>query len=148
MTRSERMDPVKRVFGKAEKDRARELGDAQRRLVEAEARLNELANYRGEYLGAFRKRAEDGTSVRALRDFQVFLARLDEALRQQENIVAAAREQTAGSRRNWQGAARQVKAVESVVDRWQHAEVRAGERRDQKESDDRAQRSSGKREGT
>jgi flagellar FliJ protein len=147
MTRSERMEPVKQVFGKAEKERARELGDAQRRLTDAEARLNELANYRGEYLGAFRKRAEDGTSVRALRDFQVFLARLDEALRQQESIVAAAREQAAGSRRNWQGAARQVKAVESVVDRWQHAEVRALERHEQKESDERAQRPAGKREG-
>jgi flagellar FliJ protein len=77
----------------------------------------------------------------------VFLARLDEALRQQESIVAAAREQAAGSRRNWQGAARQVKAVESVVDRWQHAEVRALERHEQKESDERAQRPAGKREG-
>jgi len=30
--------------------------------------------------------------------------------------------------------------VESVVGRWHSAEVRAGERRDQKESDERAQR--------
>jgi flagellar FliJ protein len=134
------MAPVQRVFGDAERDRARELGDAQRRLAEAEARLGELQAYRSEYQGAFRKRAEDGTSIRALRDFQAFLARLDEALRQQEQLVAGAREQAAGSRRSWQGAARQVKAVESVVDRWQDAEVRAGERREQKEADERAQR--------
>jgi flagellar FliJ protein len=140
MTRSERMAPVQRLFGETEKTRARELGDAQRRLADAEARLGELQTYRGEYMGAFRKRAEDGTSVRALRDFQAFLARLDEALRQQEQIVAAAREQTAGSRRTWQGAARQVKAVDSVVQRWQVAETKAGERRDQKDTDERAQR--------
>lgn len=140
MTRSERMAPVQRLFGETEKTRARELGDAQRRLADAEARLAELQTYRGEYLCAFRKRAEDGTSVRALRDFQAFLVRLDEALRQQEQIVATAREQTAGSRHNWQGAARQVKAVDSVVHRWQVAEAKAGERRDQKDTDERAQR--------
>ncbi len=140
MTRSERMAPVQRLFGEAEKTRARELGDAQRRLADAEARLEELRTYRGEYMCAYRKRVEDGTSVRALRDFQAFLARLDEALRQQEQVVATAREQTAGSRRNWQGAARQVKAVDSVVQRWQVAEIRAGERRDQKDTDERAQR--------
>lgn len=147
MTRSERMAPVQRVFGDAERDRARELGDAQRRLADAEARLEELRAYQSDYQGAFRKRAEDGTSIRALRDFQAFLARLDEALRQQEQAVANAREQAAGSRRNWQGAARQVKAVESVVDRWQSAEARAGERREQKESDERAQRTAQRPEG-
>lgn len=148
MTRSERMAPVQRLFGEAEKTRARELGDAQRRLADSEARLEELRNYRGEYLNAYRKRVEDGTSVRALRDFQAFLARLDEALRQQEQIVATAREQTAGSRRNWQGAARQVKAVDSVLNRWQVAEVRAGERRDQKDTDERAQRTASKAPST
>lgn len=140
MTRSERMAPVQQVFKAGERDRARELGDAQRRLADAEQRLQELRAYQGDYLGAFRKRASDGTSIRALRDFQAFLARLDEALRQQEQIVATAREQAAGSRQNWQGAARQVKAMDSVVGRWQVAEARAGERREQKETDERAQR--------
>ncbi len=140
MSRADRMAPVQRVFGNAERDRARELGEAQRQLAESEARLRELHTYHGEYLGAFRKRAEDGTSIRALRDFQAFLARLEAAMRQQEQIVAQARERTSGSRRSWQGAAQQVKAVDAVVDRWHKAEVQAGERRDQKDSDERAQR--------
>lgn len=140
MTRSERMAPVQEVFKASERDRARELGDAQRRLAEAEQRLAELRAYQSDYQGAFRKRAIDGTSIRSLRDFQAFLARLDEALRQQEQIVNKAREQAAGSRQDWQGAARQVKAVESVVGRWKVAEARAGERREQKETDERALR--------
>jgi flagellar FliJ protein len=134
------MAPVQRVLGDAERDRARELGDAQRRLADAEVRLTELRTYQGEYLRSFRQRASSGQSVVALRDFQAFLARLEEALRQQESLVAAAREQASGSRRSWQGAARQVKAVESVVDRWQAVEARAGEQREQKETDERAQR--------
>nr|PZN60976.1 MAG: flagellar export protein FliJ [Pseudomonadota bacterium] len=140
MSRAGRMAPVQQLFGNAERDRARELGEAQRQLAEAEARLDELRNYAGEYRDAFRKRAEDGTGIRKLRDFQAFLARLDEAIRQQELIVAQARERVVGSRRNWQGAAQKVKAVDAVVERWQREDLRAGERREQKESDERAQR--------
>jgi flagellar protein FliJ len=142
MTRSDRMAPVQQVLEKGEQARARELGEAQKRLADAEARLNELQTYHGEYLKAFRQRAEDGTSVNSLRDFQAFLARLELAVSQQEKLVSTAREQSASHRRNWQGAARQVKAVESVVDRWRSVEARDGERREQKESDERAQRSS------
>lgn len=148
MSRADRMAPVQRVFDKAEKDRARELGDAQQQLAAAEARLEELRTYHGEYLGAFRKRAEDGTSIRALRDFQAFLARLDQAMRQQEQLVTRAREHAAGSRRNWQGAAQKVKALDSVVDRWQAAEERAADKRDQKDSDERALRASARARGT
>jgi flagellar FliJ protein len=139
MTRSERMEPVRQVLEGTEQARARELTEGQKRLAEAEAKLTELCTYHGEYLRAYRQRAEDGTSVTKLRDFQAFLARLEQAMSQQEKVVATAREAVAAQRRNWQGAARQVKAVDSVVDRWRRDEVRAGERRDQKETDERAQ---------
>jgi flagellar FliJ protein len=128
------------VLEQGEQDRARELGAGQRRLAEAEEKLAELRTYHGEYQQAYHRQATDGTSVTRLRDFQSFLARLELALGQQEKVVAMAREQVQNQRSNWQGAARQVKAVESVVDRWHSAEARAGERRDQKESDERAQR--------
>jgi flagellar FliJ protein len=148
MTRSERMEPVQLVLSEGERARARELGEGQRRLADAEAKLAELKTYHGEYLQTYRKRAEDGTSVTRLRDFQAFLARLELALAQQEKIVAQAREQVAQQRRNWQGAARQVKAVETVVDRWRHDEQKAGDRREQKESDERAQRAALQGTGT
>jgi flagellar protein FliJ len=143
MTRSERMAPVQQVLEGTEQSRARELADGQQRLVEAEAKLEELRTYAGEYQRAYRQRAESGTGITKLRDFQAFLARLEQATSQQEKMVALAREQVATQRRNWQGAARQVKAVETVVDQWRSVEAKAGERRDQKESDERAQQSRG-----
>ena len=140
MTRSERLAPVQQVLEHSEQARARELGEAQRRLAEAESKLAELTTYHGEYLQGYRKRAEDGTSVTALRDYQAFLARLELALSQQEKVVAAARDAVQSRRRNWQGAARDVKAVETVVDRWRGLDARVGERLEQKETDERAQR--------
>ena len=148
MTRSERMAPVQQVLEGSQQARARELSDGQQRLADAEAKLEELRNYAGEYQRTYKQRAESGTGVTKLRDFQAFLARLEQATTQQEKIVAAAREQVAAQRRNWQGAARQVKAVETVVDGWRSAEAKAGERRDQKDSDERAHQAAARSQGS
>lgn len=134
------MAPVQRVLDQKERDRARELGEARARLAAAEAKLKDLEQYRQDYEQAFQQRAKAGQPVRALRDFQVFLARLDQAIQQQRQIVASTRNDVSGHSTRWQSAARQVKAVDSVVDRWQGEERRAQDRREQKETDERAQR--------
>jgi flagellar protein FliJ len=134
------MAPVQKVLDRKEKDRARELGEAQTRLSAAEVKLQDLEQYRQDYEQAFQQRAKAGQPVRALRDFQVFLARLDQAIQQQRQIVAATQKDVSGHSTLWQSAARQVKAVDSVVDRWQGEERLAQDRREQKETDERAQR--------
>jgi len=140
MTRSERLAPVQRVLGKTEQQRARDLADSRTRLTEAQTKLNDLEQYRRDYEQAFQKRAKVGQPVMQLRDFQVFLARLDQAIAQQKQIVEAGRGDVAGQTTRWQSAARQVKAVDSVVGRWQGEERREQDRRDQKDTDERAQR--------
>jgi flagellar protein FliJ len=134
------MAPVQRVLDKKERDRAQELGEARARLTAAESKLRDLEQYRQDYEQAFQQRARAGQPVRALLDFQVFLARLDQAIQQQRQIVVAAQTDVSGHSTLWQSAARQVKAVDSVVDRWQGEERRAQDRREQKDTDERAQR--------
>jgi flagellar FliJ protein len=136
------MAPVQRMLGSTERERARDLGSAQQQLGAAETKLQDLQRYLHDYTQAFQERAKGGHHVLVLRDFQVFLARLEEAVRQQELIVARAREDVAGNTRQWQSAARQVKAVDTVVDRWQTDERRVTDRKEQKETDERAQRKS------
>jgi len=145
VTRSERLAPVQRVLGQTEQQRARDLGEARQLLVAAETKLQDLQQYRQDYERVFQQRATTGQSVMALRDFQVFLARLDQAIQQQGQIAEAARGDVAGRTTRWQSAARQVKAVDSVVGRWQGEERRADDRREQKDTDERAQRGSAAR---
>jgi flagellar protein FliJ len=140
MKRSERMAPVKQVLGSAERDRAREVGATQKALVEAEARLLDLQQYHLDYLKDFQQRAKAGQNALTLRDYQQFLARLQEAVKQQEQVVAQARDAVASSTQRWQGAARRVKAIDSVVDKWQREEGRTAARIEQKVIDERAQR--------
>ncbi len=139
MKRSERMAPVQRVLDGTERERARDMGSAQRSLGAAETRLQELQQYHMDYLSGFQQTARAGRNAMALRDFQSFLGRLEEAIRQQEQIVAQARLGVAGSTQLWRSAAQRVKAVETVVDRWQGDERRQAHRLEQKETDERAQ---------
>ena len=140
MKRSERIAPVQKVLGGAERARAQDMGAARRSLTAAEKRLQELQQYHADYLNGFQRTAKAGGNALALRDFQQFLGRLEEAVRQQEQIVAQARQTVAGSTTQWQSAARRVKAVGSVVDKWQVEERYREGKREQKDIDERAQR--------
>ncbi len=75
------------------------------------------------------------------RDYQVFLARLEEALKQQAQIVVRAKAQRDTERRNWQSAAQRADAVDHVVKVWDTADRKDLERHEQKESDEFSQRS-------
>jgi flagellar protein FliJ len=134
------MEPVQQLLGSTERDRARDMGAAQRSLGAAESRLQELQQYHADYVQGFERSARAGGNALALRDFQQFLGRLEDAIRQQEQIVAQARQSVAGSTTQWQTAAQRVKAVDSVVGKWQGEERRHESRLEQKEFDERAQR--------
>ena len=92
MTRAGRMAPVQRVLGQNEQQRARDLGESQQRLAAAEKKLQDLREYRQDYERSFNERAKAGQPVTALRDFQVFLARLDQAIQQRVSQEQADRQ--------------------------------------------------------
>ena len=140
MNRSKRIAPVQKVMEDSERERAQSMALAQRRVIEAEAKLRELSRYHVDYAKSFHRQAAGGLMSSSLRDFQVFLARLAEAAKQQEHIVARAREDLAAETHRWQDAARRAKALGLVVDRWRGEERSEIDRREQRDTDERAQR--------
>jgi flagellar protein FliJ len=140
MTRSTRLAPVQDVVENAERRLAQSLAAHERRVAESENKLQELTRYRGEYEQQFTKRAGSGIGVTELRDYQAFLARLTEAMRQQQSVVHRMRSDCDAERLRWQDAAKRAKAVDHVVTQWQNEERRIAERRDQRDTDERAQR--------
>lgn len=140
MKRVQRLEVVQRVVDDAERRRAEALALSERRVSECEAKLAELESYRRSYAQAFTERAARGMGAVELLDYQTFIARLDEAVRQQTQIVERARADRNLQRASWQSAAQRAQAVGKVVKRRQADVQRAIERRDQHESDERAQR--------
>jgi len=139
--RAQRMAVVQKVVDDQERQRAKALAASEQRVAEAETKLAELEAYRANYLRDFSSRAGGGMNAARARDYQVFLARLEEALRQQAQILERAKSQRDTERRNWQGAATRADAVDHMVKVWDTADRKDLERHEQKESDEFSQRS-------
>jgi flagellar FliJ protein len=140
MTRAQRLQPVQKVIDAAERQRAVTFANSEERVKQSENKLTELEQYRADYQRAYHDRVAAGISSAGLRDYQLFLARLSEAIRQQTQLVAAARLERDGERLRWQDAARRAKAIDHVVENWQGQDRRDADRREQRDSDERAQR--------
>ena len=140
MKRAERLEMVQNVVDDQERRRAEALANSERGVTESEAKLAELQSYLDSYIRGFAIRAESGMDGAMARDYQAFLARLEEALRQQTQIVVRARAQRDGEKQTWQGAAQRAEAVGQMVKRFQTEEAQALDRREQFESDERSAR--------
>jgi flagellar protein FliJ len=140
MKRVERLQMVEHAISDIERRRAESLAASERHLGACEAKLTELESYHGAYTRQFNERAEVGIGGAGARDYQAFLARLAEAVRQQSLLVCRARTERDAERLSWQGAAQRAEVVGRLVRRWRTDEQRVVDRNEQRESDERAQR--------
>ena len=140
MLRSERLEPVFDIATNHERCAAQAFGAAAARLQEAEKKLAELERYAVEYRAALHARTTGGIDVTQLRAFHGFIAKLGDAVSQQGAIVDRAREDCALLRQRWLDASRRTQAVGKVIEHASTEERRVVERREQNDSDERAQR--------
>jgi flagellar FliJ protein len=140
MSRAKRLASVQGVVEATEQRLAQSLAGLQRRVSDAENKLLELERYRDEYQQGFTQRGGFGIGVAQLRDYQAFLGRLTDAIRQQQAVVQRACAERDAEQLHWQQAARRVKAIDHVAEQWQAEERRAAEQREQRDTDERGQR--------
>jgi flagellar FliJ protein len=145
MNRAKRLEPVQRIADDNERRCAEKFALAERRVAECEAKLAELEAYRADYERGFRTRASLGVNITGLRDYQAFLARLTEAVRQQQSILERTRAERDLDRTQWQQAAQRAKAVAHVTDGWKAEEQKTASRQEQRDTDERASRNAAQR---
>jgi flagellar FliJ protein len=143
--RSKRLEPVGTLADEVERECAAEVASVLKRLAEAERRCVELKRYLGEYQSMFRRRATAGMGVTGMRDYQTFIARLSEAVRQQEGVLAQLQADCERVRARWLEATARKNAVRKVIANVRSEDQKLEERRNQKESDEHAQRLGGAR---
>ena len=140
MTRAKRLAPVQTLFDDNERRLAQSLAAFERRVTESETKLQELERYRGEYEQQFTQRAGRAsvrrTCVTIRRSWRDWPMRFASSRR----WCSGARVERDAERLRWQEAARRAKALDHVVERWQAEERRATDRREQRDTDERAQR--------
>lgn len=140
MRRADRLEPVQKIVDDTERRLAEHFAAAERLVAACEQKLNELCGYRDDYTKGFAQRAGGGMGARELVDYQAFMTRLNDAVKQQAQIVERAKADREVQRKHWQDAAKRAKALNVVVENWTQEERRALDKREQREIDERAQR--------
>jgi len=139
MSPTQRLRLVQRVTDDKERRQAQRLAQSRARVAQCEAKLTELQGYQAGYIRDFGQRAATGIGGAGIREFQAFLAKLAEAVRQQHELLLKARSDSEAERSNWQGAAQRSQIIDKVVDRHTASQSKARDQRDQRDSDDRGQ---------
>lgn len=134
---SRRADRMQRIVALAAADEQRvtgAMGQAQRDLDESLKRLDELTRYRRDYAG----RQVPGGSVSAVRwhDYQAFLARLDQAIGVQRQLILDAEQNVEAHRRRWIAKRQRRESLQRVLDRYRREFRAEADRRAQQRLDD------------
>ena len=130
-SRSKRLDTVRQIALAEEQVASRQLGDAQLACDEHAYRLNELEQHRSSYQGSNQSIVDP---VR-WQDYQAFLARLDQAIDMQRELITSAENDLAESRRHWMLKRQRVDSLDKIILRYRQEEVAEQDRQEQKTLD-------------
>ena len=143
MSPSKRLKPVQKVADSREKAAAKQFGDSQRSLNGHKGKLDELRQYHQEYMERFQNAMQSGISSAQMQEYRAFIAKLNEAIRQQEQVVASSQQDRSNKQNNWQKKHTRVMALGKVVDRYKKEETKKADKKEQSEADERSQRPRG-----
>ncbi|HEX7686742.1 MAG TPA: flagellar export protein FliJ [Burkholderiaceae bacterium] len=123
------------------RDDARAVVQGALRNVEAQQQQADgLASYRVEYCAKWSAKFQTAATIEILRSYHGFLARLDQAVAQQQQVVAHAQRQAELARQKLVEREIRVATVERLIQRRQALLAKIADRRDQKNLDEMAAR--------
>lgn len=115
---------------------ARNLQALKQRWNEAEEKLRQLLAYRDSYRERMLESAAGGTSAMVLRDFQLFMVKLDTAIKLQQEEVVRCQGRWEAGQQEWLRRRGKVKAFDVLSARHRRAEEKREEQVEQKEQDE------------
>lgn len=137
--KSVRMASVVKIAESDEQKAARALGECQQQLEMCHQRLEQLQDYRSEYLSVFNEKAGGGISITQMQRFRAFISQLDNGIEEQQRVIGGVQLEVEQKRQEWFGKRTKTKAMDKVVEQHRYQEQLIAGKRDQKESDERAQ---------
>ena len=109
-------------------------GMSRRKLEEHLSRLGELNAFRHDY--AARSKSMSAVGAAQWKDYQSFLARLDQAVKSQQQIVRDSEINLDAHRRRWAAKRQRLESLQRVLDSYRSLESQHAERLQQKALDD------------
>lgn len=138
MTKHSALDTLLELAQTRTDDAARRLGALNAQGVDMETKLALLTEYWNEYSARFQISMQQGITAADWRNYQEFLNKLDAAIVQQREVLAATRQRVEAGQVAWQSAKRTLKSYDTLAQRQAGAEMLRMARHEQKETDERA----------
>lgn len=119
----------------------RQLAALKQQWQLQEDKLKQLYAYQAEYRQRLHHTLTQGVDMTRMRDFQVFLHKLDIAIRQQQVEIERARMRWENGQRAWMEERRKLKTYDVLKTRHQRKEAQREGRIEQREQDEHARKS-------
>lgn len=124
---------------------AEALAKAMKNAYEAQSKYDLLKQYRQDYLRNLTKTLENGMNAEAHQNFHHFLAKLDQALAGQKEVLISAQYQVTVQKQLWQACQRKKLSYEVLATRSDKKTHQVANKKAQKESDEFAMRANYKK---
>lgn len=118
----------------------RQLGQLIAAEQSARNQLRMLEEYRAEYAVKLQDACARGLTPALLRNYQDFLARIDEAISQQTQTVSHSQKNTATGRENWKEQNKRLKSIDTLSHRHELREMVIDNKQQQKIQDEHSAR--------
>ena len=115
---------------------ARDLQTLKVKWQEAEEKLRQLTSYREDYRARLLQTTKLGMQAGSLRDFHLFLGKIEVAIRQQAEEVERCKKRWEDGRHEWQVRQRKLKAFDTLSQRHLSSERKREDRLEQREQDE------------
>ena len=110
---------------------AREFQQAQAHLDQNKQKMAGIENYRTEYLQQVQNRGSAGVAINTYGQLQDFVGKLDDAMKQQSQVISTAFQVVAQRKQMWLEQQRKRKAVEMLIEKHRLAEQAKADRAEQ-----------------
>ncbi|UCV10928.1 flagellar export protein FliJ [Dechloromonas denitrificans] len=130
------LQPLLELMQTRTDEATRKLGQLIAAEQSAKSRLQMLEQYRDEYAQRLRDATAQGITRLALRNYQDFLSRIDDAINQQSLAVQQTERSTAAGQEHWKSENKRLKAIDTLSLRHDTRERYKEGKQDQKLQDE------------
>ncbi|PHS19767.1 MAG: flagellar export protein FliJ [Kangiella sp.] len=136
MTASKRLQPIKKMADKTEKNAAIDLSDSIKDKQDQMNKLSQLIGYRDEYLVKLSEKSQVGVSSGQLQQYHLFLNKLNAAINQQRQSVDISEDNVGQKKGAWQNKNSRAQAIGKVMTNLQSKERLVKDRKEANQLDE------------
>ena len=137
-SRAKRFVPLVKLAENKEQAAAIALGVCNQQLQQSLTQLEQLKQYRNEYLQQLNSGSYQGMDARMLKTYREFITSLDSAIKQQNMQLAESRKQFDSQKQRWLHEHQRKRVMQVTVEKYNHAQQRDRDRREQNALDEYA----------